>query len=408
MLLRTRNSAATFTVALIVAACSASATPPTSPSQGATPTEPVATASASQPSPVPSSTPGSTSSLSWSAEPFPGEIQGLTTHSGSFVAVGRDQDGLASWTSTDGVAWERHPVPDPAFIEELVNDFGPDLYDGTSMGSMTALGDTLFSIGTFWGPNDFYRPVGWRSTNGASWEFIESDNEFYQYGTVTDLATLDRTLVAAHATGLIAAGYSLWTWTAGTSWQQSAVQSTSEETIPALHVAVGARSVLAVGGSARATDAPQDEWPSHPVAWRSGDAVTWQEVAPPDGLSIACGVATIPDGGFAVAGTTDSGDLGAWTTEDGSSWTAAGATSSPDGDCVGLAHAGDSVVLTAADAGGGIWLSADGLTWTRETIPSVDSVTGHIAELDGLLLVIARSGSANDQQTVLLRGRAGD
>ena len=171
----------------------------------------------------------------------------LTADGGSLVAVGRDADGLAAWTSDDGADWRRHAVPDPTFIEELVDTFGPQIYQGTQMGSLTRLGDTLFSFGTFYGFNDFYRPVAWGSPEGTSWEFVESDSDFYGYGAVTDVETFHDGLVAARAIGLAGPNYSAWTWAPDTSWHETSIQSAQGASLLRLDAAASADQVVVVG-----------------------------------------------------------------------------------------------------------------------------------------------------------------
>jgi len=346
--------------------------------------------------------------LTWTAEPFPGQVQALTEDRGQLVAVGRDADGLASWTSTDGVTWARHDVPDPTFIAGMLDDFGPPVYDGTGMGSLTRLGDTLFSFGAFWGDNDFYRPVGWRSPDGASWEFIESENEFYSYGAVTDVTTFGDTILAARATGLIGPVYSLWTWTAETSWQESSVRSTNEATITVLDIAVADGGILAVGGVARPTNAPEDEWPTDPVGWRSDDGERWDEVALPDDVELAYRVAPAPTGGSSILGKGVVGTVSVWYTPDGSRWTSTDLDVCITAETCGfdaMTRAGDWLVATfRTERPGMIWLSRDGMNWTRQQIPDIRSTDGQIAELHGKLFVFANGGSPEQPETILLRG----
>lgn len=404
---RRRIAAALLTAGLGISGCAAQ----TSPSL-AVPSSPAAASVSSQPSPSLPSEP--TPELAWTAEPFPGQVHGLTEDRGQLVAVGRDADGLASWTSTDGATWARHEVPDPTFIEDMVDDFGPQLYAGTRMGPMTRLGDTLFSFGTFYGPIDFYRPVGWRSSDGASWEFIESESAFYEYGAVTDVATFGDTILAARTRGLDPT-YSLWTWTAETSWRESGVRSTVEgivALITVLDAAEGDGAILAVGGVAQPTDGPQHDWPTVAVGWRSDDAERWDEVALPDDVALAYRVAAVPDGSFSVLGKGVAGTLSIWNTSDGSEWTGTDlhACITVDAcDIYSLSRAGEWLVATVrVEQRGRIWLSRDGMSWVRQQAPATPFPDGPIAGLHGEVFVFANGGSAEQPETILLRGALPD
>lgn len=353
-----------------------------------------------------------TGELVWTTESFPGLVHAVIEDRGQLTAVGRDAEGLAAWTSDDGVTWVRHGVPDPTFIEGMLDDFGPQLYAGTQMGPLTRLGDTLFSIGTFYGPNDFYRPVGWRSPDGASWEFIESGNDFYGSGAVTDLTTFGDSLVAARAGGLIGPVYSLWTWNAETSWHESSVRSTVEGTtalITVLDAAVTDGSILAVGAVARPADAPQDEWPTEPIGWRSDDGERWTEVALPDDVGRPHRIAAAPGGGFSVLGEGTVGTASIWHTTDGSRWASTDldvCTSSEACRPYSLVRAGEWVVATVSvDEVNTIWLSRDGMNWIRQQTPANPSPDGLVAELGGDLFVFANGGSPDEPATIVLRGQ---
>lgn len=381
--------------------------PTLSPSAGAS-----AASVSAEPSPTPSASPSEPNvELSWTAEPFDGQIHAVIEDGGQLVAVGRDEAGLASWTSTDGATWARHDVPDPTFIKDLIDDFGVALYGGTRMGPMTRLGDTLFSFGTWYGPNDAYRPVGWRSADGTSWEFIESQSEFYTYGALSDAATAGDTLLAARATGLIGPIYSLWTWTAETSWRESRVRSTDDATITVLDAAVDDAEILAVGEVARRRDTPQDHWPRQPIGWQSDDAEHWHDVALPDDMESAIRIARAPGGGFSILGKGVVGTASIWFTPDGSEWAATDL-----GACLtakvceigGLARAGEWLVATfRTGRRGTIWLSRDGANWIRQQTPRMAFADGQIAALGGELFVFVNGGSPDEPQTILLHGEPG-
>jgi hypothetical protein len=295
-------------------------------------------------------------------------------------------------------------VPAPTFNEDMLDDFGPQLYAGISMGSTTRLGDTLFSVGTFWGPNDFYRPVGWRSADGTTWEFIESRSEFFTYGAVTDVETFRDGLLSARATGLIGPVYGLWTWGAQSSWQETSVKSTDDAILVSLDIASLEDSAMAIGEQAQVSDVPQEQWQSQPIGWISADGAHWQEIDLPAGLERVCGVASMPLVGFIVVGRRGNGGLAAWTSADGSDWTK-GDLAAPDspGTCA-VEGAGDWLAASETSPGGSnLWLSADGLHWTQQEISEIHSV--NVAELDGTVYVLGAESSDEGFASVLLRGQ---
>jgi hypothetical protein len=385
---------------VLLAGCAATETP--SPSLGGpTPTglaEPTATASASEPEPTSTPLPVE---LTWSSESFPANVAALAADGETLVAVGRDRDGLAAWTSSGGADWERHAVPDPTFIDEMVDTFGPQIYQGTRMGPLTRLGDTLFSFGTFSGPIDFYRPVAWRSSDGTSWEFVESDNDFYQYGAITDVETFHAGLVAARATGLIGPNNSLWTWEADASWKETSIRSARGAALVRLDAAAVGNQVVVVGQVAGREEL-DDLGANRPLAWMSSDAEQWNEIELPTGIASACGVDASPSGGFSVMGTRENGDISVWTW-DGSTWVRFDLATGLCGDYP-MTLAGDWLVasISTGDEGSMVWLSRDGLEWVRQDIPEIQSVA--VAELNGELYILGTPRDDRPYQSVLLHG----
>lgn len=389
--------AAITLVALVLTSCVGAESP--SPSASS---EPSPSSSEAEPTSEPTSTPLPLA-LTWTNEPFPALTWALTEDGGSLVAVGRDADGLASWTSADGADWERHDVPDPTFItQEMIDLFGDQIFNGTQMGQMTRLGDTLFSFGTFYGPNDFYRPVAYGSPDGTSWEFVESDSEFYQVGSVTDVETFDDGLVAARITGLIGPNNALWTWEDGASWQETSIQSGPGAALIRLDAAASADQVIVVGQVAE-HDSLQSPGENHAVAWTSSDAVDWDELDLPPGMASACGVEVTPDGGWTVMGIRPNGDVAIWTTSDGSTWARFDLGVGLCGDDP-VTLAGDWLVASTSsgDEGAKIWLSSDGLDWVQQAIPEIRSVA--VAELNGQLHILGTPMTDEPYASVLLHG----
>lgn len=320
----------------------------------------------------------------------------------SVVVAGRDRAGLAAWTSADGAEWQRHSVPDPTFLKQMVELFGPSIYDGTRMGPIATLGDTTFSIGTFYGPNDFYRPVGWRSTDGKTWEFIESESEFYSGGAVTDVETLGEGLVAARLTGLNGPSYSLWTWSPDTSWQETRIQSADKAHLVRLDAAPVGNGVVVVGQVAE-NDMLTNLGANHAVAWTSTDGQRWRELDLPQGMASACGVEAAPTDGFTVMGLRPNGDAAAWTTSDGATWSRFDLGSGYCVDPEPIRLAGDWMVASVSTGvGSKVWLSSDGLQWVRQDIPEIYSVAA--AGINGELHVLGTPPDDRPFRFALLHG----
>ncbi len=388
--------------------------PPTESAAGATPLASSRTFSPVSASPNLSPTPiaSAPADLTWTREGFPGQVDAVGVDDGRFVAVGRDEVGLAAWTSPDGIKWERHHVPDPSFVDyppyEAEPDSLPNPPSGSGMGPIFRLGDTLFSFGIFSGFNDFYRPIAWRSPDGETWEFVESDSEFFSYGAATDFAISGGTIVAAHATGLIGPIYSVWRWTAATSWQITGLSSTMEQSLDIADLTWTGAQFVAVGAMLDPTEASQEEWPQTPAAWTSTDGEAWDPLALPDDLARSCATLAAEDG-LIVVGETQAGTVAAWTRTAGDDWERSDIGDSPaPGGCWGYAADsanGLSVVATAAPDGPELWISRDGVRWSRSETEGVVAFDDGIAVLGDIVVVFGSpAGEGSQTETLLLRG----
>ena len=173
--------AAIFLMGVLVQACTATEAAPS--------TSATAQASAGTPSVAPSvhatvapsaSSIASAPTITWSEQPFDGDVHAASVDRGRFVAVGRVGQQLTAWTSEDAATWQASDVPDPTFVADAADVFGPGVYEKATMGPIARLGETLYSLGTYWGDNDFVRPVGWRLSDGGAWEYIESESAFFE------------------------------------------------------------------------------------------------------------------------------------------------------------------------------------------------------------------------------------
>lgn len=302
-------------------------------------------------------------------------IDTMVAFDGGFLALGLDlpPSHAAAWRSTDATTWARiADLPAP---------------EGSSISAAVASGGAVVGVGTSGG-----RAAVWRTVDGATW-------------TLTQLAappagsTELLTAVAATGAGFVAGGYvesamaqetvTLWRSSDGEAWERASMPSPAGSSEVTGIAAMGPSNLVAVGIAG-------DERRGMAAVWRSLDGgASWQPVSSP---SFATGrmVAVVAAGtGFVAVGeNVDQTAAAAWTSADGSSWTAAPAQ--PGLDNFGLQMVMTAVASTAdgtgmvaagwrSDAGNGsavVWRSADGVTWSR--LPQDVSFSGA-----GLASVIA-------------------
>jgi hypothetical protein len=127
-------------------------------------------------------------------------------------------------------------------------------------------------------------------------------------------------------------------------------------------------------------------------------------------MELAYMVAAAPGEGFSVLGRGTVGTTSVWHTTDGSRWTGTDLDVCRTVEACepyGLTRAGDWLVATIrVKQRGAIWLSLDGMNWIRQQMPGMPFPDGPIAELGGDLFVFSRGESAEDGETILLRGQA--
>jgi hypothetical protein len=319
--------------------------------------------------------------ITWTDQPAGGLVMAVTADQGQFVAVGGIGSGLSAWTSSNGTTWQAHaitpPTPaqlgiDPSLGGYLTNP----LVAAAMMGRMARFADTLFSFGTFFGPIDFLRPVGWRTTDAQTWEFIVSTNPFFTNGYgVMDLVASDQELLAANH-GFPDPSGGTFRWTSSTSWVETtptgAPYATSGFNVFDL-VWTGVQFV-AVGDHGSGTDA---------VSFVSPTGQTWVQSPAASVLTGASmrSVAVAPDGTIVAVGSKG-GVPQAFTSTDGLTWSA---LSLPGGGDVahGLIPL-DGGLLAIGDDGTNTltWTSPDGVIWTVGQILS-GQVTRWEAEQSG-------------------------
>jgi hypothetical protein len=327
---------------------------------------------AGQASPEPTATPSPTAvgdalRFTWSEVPFEGSVSAITDDGSRFVAVGTGTEGVSSWTSSDGMAWEEHDVPDRSFGE-----IGDGVELTASMGQLIRLGDTLYSFGgmTFM---DSAVGAAWRWTDGSEWEVIESTSDFFG-GRPTVATASDKALVVGNISferGLYGT-YSTWRWTAATSWVKTALSSSADEVIGVDAIAWGGDAFVAAGSSASAVEGADPwDWPRTLSIWTSRDGRDWTAVEPPDGMSSVCSLAALPAGGFVALGTAGE-RIATWTSLHGDEWMegtfdpqgpALDAGEGPGLPCRVVAAAGGLLAAVGTDDETLTWTSIDGRSW---------------------------------------------
>lgn len=376
-------------MAMLLAACavepalphdtlSISATPSASPDRQSA--APPATAAPEVASPI-ASPPVDSARITWSEADFEGDIADLIGDGAGFIAVGRRDSAASAWSSTDGREWAEHDVPQQSFGE---------LPDGAEwragMGALVRLGDTLYSFGGTSMFMDASVGAGWRSTDGRSWEAIESTSEFFG-GQVIAVTASDEALVASTiGFGGPRGTLAMWRWTPATSWVRSSLNA--DIMVRALAWADG--TFVAAG--------------SGPSFWTSPDGLSWTRVAPPEGLSEVCDLTATDAGAFLAFGRT--GDrIAAWTSADGHAWVEStlepadmsGLPDDPNLPAAACKVVGADGGLIAAMLVGDdtlVWTSLDGLAWEFERTHALGATFGPV----GRRVLLA----AHDDQVLLI------
>lgn len=332
--------------------------------------------------PTASATPAADGAMrfTWSEVRFEGSVSAITGDGSRFVAVGDGTDGASSWTSSDGIAWEEHDVPERTF----------DIGDGSgreftaAMSQLVRLGDTLYAFGGFHFM-DSITTVGWRWTDGSEWELIESDSPFFN-GGISQVTASDDALFAINSgfTGGPLTRPSTWMWTSATSWVQTPLTSSADAEITVEVSAWGNGTFVAAGHSAPAVEGVERwDWPRTPSMWTSPDGRAWTATQPLAGMSSVCSVTARPDGGFVALGTRD-GRAASWTSIDGVDWVegsigpAAGpgvrASEHDATPCDVVAFDGGLLASAPVEGATLIWTSPDGGDWSFDERLSVVGV----------------------------------
>lgn len=277
---------------------------------------------------------------------------------GHLVAVGYLAKNITAeaWSSEDGATWTR------------VVDFPAG--SGSLAVAVAGTGSSALAVG-----RAGTSAAAWRSSNGVSWQPVDAGTAF------DDPAEIQMTAVAAVGRGFVAGGWAgalrgpiraaFWISADGVAWQRIANGGGFAD---ARVTAIAARpdgGLLAVGIAGDAQTATGS------VAWTSADGRSWTRTASAPTEGVMNGLTNAADLGWVAVGSNlQASRAMAWRSSDGSSWQAAPAT--PALDNYGLKIEMRDVAWTGTQlvAGGhrlfgqqfstaDVWLSSDGLTWTR-------------------------------------------
>lgn len=366
-------------LAIIVASCASppATTPNATPTPAPTDTTPASavptatfgpaptqfTASATPASSIPSGPVG----FGWTTVTLQAEIQALTADGNQFVAAGTSAGGQVAFTSPDGSAWTRMAVPPPTGLVDPSSGLPPNTGASYSrMGPLVRLDTTLYSFGTF-SFMDAMRPVGWRWTDGATWEFIKSGNPFFSTGTVFDAASGDDAIAVMRGAPALRwsdTDTTSWSWRSGTSWVAGDLSANDTDRVAATEVASSTDGFLATGNVLTGDDAAAL---TVPVTWSSTDGNAWTQVAPSGWAGQVCALEADPNGSF-MAVSVEPNRAAGWTWNAGYGWqstTLPGSTGIPTtqgnpfaGLCA-MVQVGGRVVALVGYPGGA-------MSWTRD------------------------------------------
>ena len=167
-----------------------------------------------------------------------------------------------------------HPTPAPSGCD--IEDIARCFPNTAGMGQLARLDDTLYSFGTACCFNDFFRPVGWRLTDGEAWDAIQSQSAFFGFGGVLDVAASDTALVVSTSYGL------------GATFTRLALDIGHElgRNQP------DGRVTAICTASTTSPGPPAASWPSEPRmpmgipsrprVWSSSDGLTWTPATAPE------------------------------------------------------------------------------------------------------------------------------
>ena len=298
-------------------------------------------------------------------------INSVTGGGPGLVAVGQDDpDGspaaggwvdsdAAVWVSADGYAWTRVPHDEAVFGGQ----------EGQRMMSVTAGGPGLVAVGSDYSDGSGWPDAAvWVSADGYAWTRVPHDEAVFGEPGGQEVLS-----VTAGGPGLVAVGSAdsytnaaVWVSADGYAWtrvphDEAVFGGPGDQEV--LSVTAGGPGLVAVGGDGSGS--------GDVLAWVSVDGYTWTRIndaavfgGPGDQ---SAGPVTVWEEGLVLVGTDDSGgdlDPAVWVSVDGYTWTRLGgeaALGGPDDQLVSAVEGwGAGLVAVGGDHSGGQW---DGAVW---------------------------------------------
>lgn len=335
------------------------ATPTPSPTPGVTYDEVPSTPPTPTPTPFPTSPPNAGApGVAWStnAAHVDGLVSRITAEDGRFYALGSDGMTAVIWSSADGRSWRRSDLPRPASWADEYIGFNNAKH-------LASVGDRLVALGTI-GIDDHLEAVAWASTDGFTWEEIDTGPFRTAAGNVWDLTNGPAGLVAISHRYEAGSGNAWQSTDGGETWTEHRPPGNA----PTFRTAVGTSRGYLIGGGVNETF----QAPPTPMIWYSNDAATWTpaSVEGAGEAGIVTGLAINGSGTWVAIGTINDEPV-AWRSIDrGLSWDLVatfGATGPSD-----LAGTPNGFVAVDTSNPGTTWTSADGITWSADSPVTFD------------------------------------
>lgn len=236
-------------------------------------------------------------------------MNAVAAGSGLLVAVGRDNDAAAVWTSADGAAWRRRASSALGGSEPL------------RMTAVAAVPGGFVAAGSA-GPETGRQEARlWWSPDGATWSAITPPGA--ADARVTGIAVLGDRIVAVGTRGTERepAGSIAWTSRDGRAWARAPEAPSLAAGLMAA-VAPGGPGLVAVGSDADQRSA---------LAWTTTDGATWDLASSPTflnhGLKVRMTAVASGPGGVVAVGNrlfgTQFGTAAVWTSPDARTWSLA-------------------------------------------------------------------------------------
>lgn len=335
------------------------ATPSPSPTPGVTYDEVPSTPPTATPTPFPTPPPNAgTPSVAWSTATasVDGRVSRITAEGGRFYALGSDEMTAVIWSSSDGRSWQRSDLPLPASWADEYIGFH-------SARHLASLDGRFVALGTI-GIDDRLEAIAWASTDGVTWEEIDTGPFQTAAYNVGDLSNGPAGLVAISHRYEAGSGNAWRSTDGGRTWTEHRPPGDA----PTFRAVVGTtRGYLIAGGVGE-----NYQGPSTPMIWYSNDAATWTAASLEGAaeLGVVTGLAINGSGTWVAIGTLD-GDPVAWrSTDRGLSWSIAsdfGSTGPSD-----VTGTPDGFVAVSATNPGTTWTSPDGITWSADSTVTFD------------------------------------